>query len=370
MGLDIWRNDYASVLYDYNLIGHCLGTLVLYRENGDLLHLITAIRLCLVRNLANVTEPKLYNHAFSGTKYLIEDYVTQLANCIHYIRTLPLAPADGSGPATKDGKPTASTQMKMNVIHDMRQAYGRSSLVLQGGAIFGLYHLGVIRALFMRGLLPRIITGTATGALIAALVSVHTEEELPEVLSGDAIDLSAFCTGGEGGDGREWKSLLTTLMRRLWRYAREGHFLDVRVLEECLRTNLGDMTFEEAYNRTKRVLNITVATPEDAGIPTLLNHVTAPHVVGPPHDPFQTPGARCAAANSLEIHSLYGLPPWLQMHTLLHSMDIGRPLSSAKTLTAPLCHGYLPPAPSSATGHRSHTQAAVLPYTVLVNYST
>ena len=256
-----------------------MASMVLYRDNGDLPHLINALRLCLVRNLGNITVPKLYNHAFSGTKYLIEEYATQMAQCIYYIRTLPNAPADGSGPATKGGKPTASTQMKMNVIHDMRQAYGRSTLVLQGGAIFGLYHLGVIRALFLRGLLPRIITGTATGALIAALVAVHTEEELPEVLRGDGIDLTAFCRGGEGGNGRPWLTLLMTLRRRMWRYAREGYFLDIRVLEDCVRANVGDLTFEEAYNRTKRVLNITVATVEDAGIPTLLNHVTAPHVV-------------------------------------------------------------------------------------------
>lgn len=277
--LDVWRNNYASILYDYGLINHLYDSLIRYREAGDLPHLISAIRLGLVRNLGNITVPRLYNHAFSGTKYLIEEYVAQMAHCINWFRTLPTAPANGSGPAADGDKVTASTQMKMNVIHDMRQAYGRSTLVLQGGAIFGLYHLGVIRALFLRGLLPRIITGTATGALIAALVSVHTEEELPEVLRGDGIDLSAFCRGGNGGEGRPWIALLMTLRRRLWRYAREGYFLDIRVLEECVRANVGDLTFEEAYNRTKRVLNITVATVEDAGIPTLLNHITAPHVV-------------------------------------------------------------------------------------------
>ena len=35
-------------------------------------------------------------------------------------------------------------------------------------------------------------TGTGTGALIATLVAIHTDEELPAVLSGDSINLGPF----------------------------------------------------------------------------------------------------------------------------------------------------------------------------------
>ena len=149
---------------------------------------------------------------------------------------------------------------------------------MQGGAIFGMCHLGVVKALFLRGLLPRIITGTATGALIAALVSIHTTEELPAVLAGEGIDLSAFSkkdTIQEQTSQSRWN----TLLRRVRRFTREGYFLDVTVLEECVRANVGDLTFEEAYNRSKRVLNITVATEGQDGVPTLLNYLTAPNVV-------------------------------------------------------------------------------------------
>ena len=178
-----------------------------------------------------------------------------------------------------------STQTKLDFIHDTRQAFGRSSLVLQGGAIFGLCHLGIIKALFLRGLLPRIITGTATGALIAALVAVHTEEELPRVLSKDGIDLSAFSGRGrkpsyhDESIGDSFWSRWATVVRRIQRFRKEGYFLDVTVLEECIRTNVGDITFEEAYQRSKRILNITVATAGQGGVPTLLNYLTAPNVV-------------------------------------------------------------------------------------------
>lgn len=178
---------------------------------------------------------------------------------------------------------TLTNQTKLDFIHDTRQAFGRSTLVFQGGAIFGLCHLGVAKALFLRGLLPRIITGTATGALIAALVAIHTEEELPAVLRGDGIDLSAFSPKAAADDGsvakQSFASRWQTLLRRGRRFWKEGYFLDVKVLEDCVRANVGDLTFEEAYNRSKRVLNITVATAGQGGVPTLLNYLTAPNVV-------------------------------------------------------------------------------------------
>lgn len=151
--------------------------------------------------------------------------------------------------------------------------------MLQGGSIFGLCHLGVVKALYLRGLLPRIITGTATGALIAALVGIHTEDELLDFLSGDGIDLTAF--SGRSGQSQKDVSWAATLLRRVQRFMREGYFLDITILEECVRANVGNLTFEEAYNRTKRVLNITVTPSSTTGssIPNLLNYLTAPNVL-------------------------------------------------------------------------------------------
>jgi TAG lipase/lysophosphatidylethanolamine acyltransferase len=231
--------------------------------------------------LGNISTPRLFNRAFAGTKILIEDYITQVAFAISYIATLPTTPG---GDAVSNCGVVAhgfTNQAKLDLLHDTRQAFGRSTLVLQGGAIFGLCHLGVVKALYLRGLLPRIITGTATGALIAALVGIHTEDELLEFLNGDGIDLTAFAAknGAESRGNQRWWEIL---IRRITRFLREGYFLDVTVLEDCVRANVGDLTFEEAYNRTKRVLNITVATTGQGAVPNLLNYLTAPNVVCPP----------------------------------------------------------------------------------------
>lgn len=296
LGLDLWyfhpsapskarsrltvprRNNPTSKYYDWRLITERLNSLITAREESNFQQLVNLLRSGLVRNLGNITSPKLFNRAFSGTKYLIEEYIAQVAESVEDISSIP---TNGAGTGSANGRDDALTnQMKLDFIHDTRQAFGRSSLVLQGGAIFGLCHLGVVKALFLRGLLPRIITGTATGALIAALVAVHTTEELPAILKGDGIDLSAFSLKGTAELQPETlRSRWDTLLRRLRRFSKEGYFLDVTVLEECVRANVGDLTFEEAYNRSKRVLNITVATGGQGGVPTLLNYLTAPNVV-------------------------------------------------------------------------------------------
>lgn len=200
---------------------------------------------------------------------MIEDYVTQVSYAVEYLTQYPTAVSSDMG---------LTNQAKLDVLHDTRQAFGRSVLVLQGGQIFGICHLGVVKALHLRGLLPRIIAGTATGAIVAALVGVHTEDELLDFLNGRNIDLSAF-TRRPKGDKSKASGWYETLTRRVRRWWQEGHFLDVGVLEKLLRTNVGDLTFQEAYARTKRVLNITVTTSGGGGVPNLLNYLTAPNVV-------------------------------------------------------------------------------------------
>ncbi|KAL5397248.1 hypothetical protein PMIN06_000287 [Paraphaeosphaeria minitans] len=265
LGYDLWRQNPTSKYYDYRLIYQRLQAIITAREEDDILGLVSLLRSGLVRNLGNITAPRLFNRAYAGTKLLIEDYITQVALAVEYVTSYPVTADSG-----------LTNQNKLDVLHDTRQAFGRSVLVLQGGAIFGLCHLGVVKALHLRGLLPRIISGTATGALIAALVGVHTEDELLDFLKGESIDLSAFTKKVEASSQSTWYQ---TLMRRIRRFIRDGYFLDVSVLEQVVRANVSDLTFEEAYLKTKRVLNITVSTTGGGGVPDLLNYLTAPNVL-------------------------------------------------------------------------------------------
>ncbi|PLB44041.1 hypothetical protein P170DRAFT_514325 [Aspergillus steynii IBT 23096] len=276
---DAWRDNYASRHYDYRLIKGRLEALRTAKRNNDILNLVNLLRSGLVRNLGNITSPKLFVHAYIGTKLLITEYVTEVAHAIQHVTALETTPIHESG---------FTSQAKLELLHDTRQAFGRTTLILQGGSVFGMCHLGVVKALHLQGLLPRIITGTGTGALIAALVGIHTEDELLTFLHGDGIDLTAFDRRRrrEVSEGRSqwlWRQTqdgrLWTLLRRIKRFVQKGHFFDSGVLEECVRANLGDLTFEEAYARSKHILNITIATSSKTGAPNLLNYLTAPNVL-------------------------------------------------------------------------------------------
>jgi len=60
----------------------------------------------------------------------------------------------------------------------MRHALGRTALVLSGGAILGLYHIGLIKCLYEENLLPKIIAGSSSGSIIAAFVATRKWEEI------------------------------------------------------------------------------------------------------------------------------------------------------------------------------------------------
>ena len=87
---------------------------------------------------------------------------------------------------------------KTEMFVHMRQSYGRSALMLSGGGGLGVYHIGVVKALFEAGLMPRIVSGSSAGsniiidrcwncfhsvragALVGAALCVSTTEEIEE----------------------------------------------------------------------------------------------------------------------------------------------------------------------------------------------
>jgi len=52
-----------------------------------------------------------------------------------------------------------TNETKLSFLHSTRHAYGRSALLLSGGATMGLFHLGMVKTLWEQKLLPRIISG-------------------------------------------------------------------------------------------------------------------------------------------------------------------------------------------------------------------
>lgn len=241
--------------------------------NDDAIATAALLRTGFLRNLFGITKVSLYNKTYITTKESIRAYVEETIAAIKFV-------ADASPAMTsRAGRMTA--QDKLELFENGQRMYGSTALVMEGGSVFGFCHIGVVKALSEHDILPRVIVGTATGALMAALIGIHTRDELPQFLDGDGIDLSAFTASRSRAREKRlaaqqstlW-NWLTTFHRRAGRLFSQGFVLDPGVLAECVEANVGDMTFQEAYDRTGRVLNIIVASPND-DVPNLLNHLTA-----------------------------------------------------------------------------------------------
>lgn len=132
-----------------------------------------------------------------------------------------------------------------------RQAFGRTALLLSGGATFGMNHVGVLKALLEQSLLPRIISGASAGSIVAAVLCTRTDDEIPTILEEFPYgNLDVF------EDGKKPESVL----QRVTRFLKIGAWIDIKYLTRVMRELLGDITFQEAYNRTRRILNICVSS--------------------------------------------------------------------------------------------------------------
>ena len=131
-------------------------------------------------------------------------------------------------------------------------------------------HIGVLKALFEQQLLPRIISGASAGSIVCAVICTKTDEEIPRLIKEFPYgDLAVF----EEDDSN------VGVLGHLRRLLTEGSWSNIENLTRVLRGLMGDMTFQEAYNRTRRILNICVSTASIYELPRLLNYVTAPNVM-------------------------------------------------------------------------------------------
>src|SRR6266498_960803 len=120
-----------SKYYDYDLIYDRLQAMLAARKDGDVKSLINLLRSGLVRNLGNITAPKLFNRAYAGTKSIIDQYIAEVTTAIQHLSTVPIDLTNESGFTPK---------ANVKFFHDSRQAFGRSTLLLQGGAVFAICH--------------------------------------------------------------------------------------------------------------------------------------------------------------------------------------------------------------------------------------
>jgi len=243
-----WRQEEPSELYDHAQIRYRLDRLKKFRKQQDWQGLLYALNEGIHGNMGGMGKSVLYRQAKSGTKVLIEQYIQEIDDALRLLAELP--------------EEIIPTQQKLDFFYRSNVCYGRSALMLSGGGVLGVLHVGVVSELLRHGLLPRVISGSSAGSIVAAALAAYTDEEMAEL---DLIGLLE--SGEEEGRGviRQFVSLL-------------GSRLTAEDTEQLISATIPDLTFAEAYAKTGRQVSITVAPAEPHQRSRLLNAVSSPNV--------------------------------------------------------------------------------------------
>lgn len=245
-GAEDWRHNDKSALYDYANIKHRLNRLREMRRNKDDQGLLFALNEGIHGNMGGMGNSKLHAKAKCGTKHLVEDYVNELSDALEY-----LAPRRFKGIPLRE---------RIEFFERASHCYGHSALMLSGGGMLGYFHLGVLKALIEHDLLPLVISGASAGSFVAAIAGTHTDEEFLDLFE----------------SGRVYDALTENYMELDLGIGKTS--IDMEMVKEGMARLVPDLTFEEAYKKTGRSINISVSPAEPRQTSRLLNHIASPNV--------------------------------------------------------------------------------------------
>mmetsp|Transcript_19132 Transcript_19132/g.29073 ORF Transcript_19132/g.29073 Transcript_19132/m.29073 type:complete len:842 (-) Transcript_19132:65-2590(-) len=305
-GNDVWRTDPDCPLYERDRISSRIDEFVHLMRRRDIFDLMFTLRAGVARNKFGLLHEGLFSRAKAGTKVLVETYHNVVCAALDFVCDAP----------TMRHEDPIPTEARLAFFNETRHAYGRTALLLSGGAALGFYHIGVVKALMENGLMPRVLGGSSAGSVVAAIVATRTDEECfrdffnvegtkapghsgmlahsffrplqvrQKISASSSLDTS----GSEVVEAKRiWQVLFPIGLRNftssvydvLTGYRRPQDLLksDTEYLANNCRNNIGNFTFQEAFDRTGRILNITVTPSNRSDPPRLLNYLTAPHVL-------------------------------------------------------------------------------------------
>lgn len=261
-GANLWRRNFFSRRYDFNSVLEQYSMLqqyLLIKDIESIKEKFSTTGPCMLRNFAGIVDKRLFSKSLMGTKLLIEQYQD---NVLQGLDLLDMSSI-----------PTSYFQR-------CKLSLGTTALILKGGSLFGLFHLGVIKGLLSQNLMPNIISGSSMGACVAGLFGCLSNEELIQLLEGDHIlniikyDIELLRSCGYGNVDQHVN--IGTLIQNLIHH---GYSQDVYLfIQFVIKYIVKDITFEEAYQTTGKVFNIVIH-PTDPSCPNLLNYVTTPNLL-------------------------------------------------------------------------------------------
>lgn len=246
-GAEDWRHNDQSSLFDYKNISKRLNNLRQLRRDKDDQGLLFALNEGIHGNMGGMGNRKLYARAKCGTKHLVEQYTDELRDALEHLSS-----------DTLDGIDAAEL---MEFFQRASHCYGSSALMLSGGGTLGYFHLGVVKALIEQELLPSVLSGASAGSFVCAIVGTRTDKEFLSLFENGAIE-SALTMANDAVDIGVSKTSI-----------------DMDVVKDGMARLIPDLTFEEAYRKTGRAINISISPAEPKQTSRLLNHIASPNVL-------------------------------------------------------------------------------------------
>jgi len=163
-GGDEWRAERTSDEFDWSLVEETTASLRRARKAGDTAALAFVLRTVMHRGYGGIDRASLYTHAHTGTKRTIDAFLSEVNKGLDAVCAAPDA--------------AMSPAAKAQFFEACRLSLGRTALALSGGGSLAMTHMGVVRTLLSAGLMPRVVAGTSGGSIVAAMLALHTDDEL------------------------------------------------------------------------------------------------------------------------------------------------------------------------------------------------
>jgi NTE family protein len=247
-GVMRWKTSDESKHFDYKSIRRRLERLRKLRAKKDYAGILFALNEGIHGNIDGMGRRALYGKAKFGTKTLITDYIYEVADA------LELLAGDG-------GKDIPLPEL-LDFFHRARHCYGCTAFMMSGAGSLLFFHVGVVKAMWLEGILPDLMSGSSGGAIVGALVSTQSDNSLEDIF--DPENLVHEIERDQG------------LLRHLTVFKPEVAKVDD--LRAAMERLIPDLTFQEAFEKTGRHLNISIAAAEKHQTSRLLNSITTPNV--------------------------------------------------------------------------------------------
>lgn len=248
-GMDRWRARDQSSQFDNVAIRIRLDRLRSLRARHDHRGLLFTLNEGIHGNMAGMGKAPLYEVAMFGTKRLIHDYVEEIVDALELL----------ADPAVDE----IGFEEKLEFFRRAHHCFGRTALLMSGSGSLLYFHVGVVKALWEQRLLPTILSGSSGGSIVGSLLCTHNDAELGRI----------FEPGFLLSEVQQEAGLIRSLG------GLRPKMLQVDEIQAMIERLIPDMTFQEAYAHSGRLLNVSVAPAETHQTSRLLNATTSPNVL-------------------------------------------------------------------------------------------